>query len=335
MRVLLTGGLGYIGSHSCVELMSRGHDVWIVDNLSNCTLDVQDRIVRIIGRRPEVTVADIRDNAALERVFSDARPDAVIHFAALKSVAESCERPLAYFDNNVVGTLNLLACMRRHGVESLVFSSSATVYGAPEFLPLTEAAATRTTNPYGRTKLMIEQIIEDVCASDDRLRAAVLRYFNPVGAHASGLIGENPRGTPNNLLPYVAQVAAGQREHLKVFGDDYPTRDGTGVRDYIHVVDLARAHVDALEYLTTGRRFTINLGTGRGYSVLEVVRAFERASGRDVPVEIAPRRAGDVAECYADPTLAHRLLGWKAEHDLARMCEDAWRWQQSLQSAAG
>jgi UDP-glucose 4-epimerase len=288
---------------------------------------VLERLEAIGGRRPELVQVDLRDRAAVAALF-DAGYDAVIHFAALKAVGESCERPLDYFDNNISGTIHLLQAMQAHGVRRLVFSSSATVYGDPDAVPVREDAPLRVTNPYGRTKLVMEQLIGDLCDSDPGFHAVNLRYFNPVGAHPSGLIGEAPGGVPNNLMPYVCQVAVGQRERLAVFGGDWPTVDGTGVRDYIHVMDLARAHADAIDFLAReGRSANINLGTGRGTSVLELVQAFERASGRPVPCDIVARRPGDVAEVYADPALARELLGWSAEHDIDAMCRDAWRWQ--------
>lgn len=326
--VLLTGGAGYIGSHTAVELISSGYRVVIFDNFCNSSPVVLERLATIIGTEIACERGDIRDNGFLANLFADYQIDAVIHFAALKAVGESCEIPLEYFDNNISGTITLLQAMRAAGCNNLVFSSSATVYGDPDKCPITEDAALRVTNPYGRTKLVMEQLINDVCASHADFKAAILRYFNPVGAHSSGLIGEDPNDIPNNLMPFVSQVAVGRRELLQVFGDDYPTPDGTGVRDYIHVVDLARAHVAAVDYLLREQRnLTVNLGTGRGISVLEMVRAFEKASGRKVPYKIAPRRAGDIAECYADPSLANRLLGWKAEFGVEEMCVDAWRWQ--------
>ena len=330
MRILVTGGAGYIGSHTWTVLAARGFEATIVDNFHNSSPRVIERLEAISGQRPRLVRADLRERAAVDALFADGRFDAVIHFAALKAVGESCERPLDYFDNNIAGTIHLLQAMRAHGVGRLVFSSSATVYGDPDSVPVREDAPLRVTNPYGRTKLVMEQLIGDLCASDAGFHAVNLRYFNPVGAHASGLIGEAPGGVPNNLMPYVCQVAVGQRERLSVFGGDWPTVDGTGVRDYIHVLDLARAHADALDFLLRERRSAnINLGTGRGTSVLELVRAFERASGRRVPYEIVARRPGDVAEVYADPSLAHALLGWRAEHDIDAMCRDAWRWQSA------
>nr|WP_145552224.1 UDP-glucose 4-epimerase GalE [Variovorax boronicumulans] len=326
--ILVTGGAGYIGSHVCVELLQAGHDVTIFDNFCNSSPESIARIERIAGKAPRLVRGDIRDGAALADALKTSGARAVIHFAGLKAVGESVQQPLAYYDNNVVGTLRLLEAMRACGVQQLVFSSSATVYGDPQRLPLTEDHPLSATNPYGRSKLMIEDMLRDLQASDASWRIAILRYFNPVGAHASGLIGEDPRGVPNNLMPYVAQVAIGRREQLQVWGDDYPTPDGTGVRDYIHVVDLAIGHLRALERLQAQEGgVTVNLGTGTGYSVLDMVRAFEQASGRPVPYKIAPRRAGDVASCYADPAQALAVLGWRAERDLVAMCQDAWRWQ--------
>ncbi|WP_202840348.1 UDP-glucose 4-epimerase GalE [Luteimonas saliphila] len=328
MRILVFGGTGYIGSHTCVELVARGHDLVVADNLSNSSPRVLERLQAITGAPVAFRNVDLRDRAATQGLLSTGGFDAVVHFAALKSVGESCQRPLDYFDNNISGTLNLLQAMQGAGVRRLVFSSSATVYGDPDRVPVNEDAALRVTNPYGRTKLVMEQLIGDLCTADPGFQAGVLRYFNPAGAHASGLIGEDPSGVPNNLMPYICQVAVGRREKLSVFGGDWPTVDGTGVRDYIHVVDLARAHADALDTLErTGTGFTVNLGTGTGVSVLQLVQAFERASGRPVPYEIVDRRAGDVAEVYADPTLAQALLGWRAQLDVDAMCRDAWRWQ--------
>ena len=328
MRILLCGGAGYIGAHTFVELVARGHDVVVADNLSNSSVLALARLERITGRKVEFHQVDMRDQAGMSQVFAGPAFDAVVHFAALKAVGESCERPLDYFENNISGTITLLQVMKQAGVRRLVFSSSATVYGDPERVPVQEDARLQVTNPYGRTKLVMEQLIEDLCQNDAGFRAANLRYFNPVGAHASGLIGEDPSGIPNNLMPYICQVAVGRREKLQVFGGDYPTMDGTGVRDYIHVVDLARAHADALDYLVRAdRSLTVNLGTGRGVSVLELVRGFEKASGRPVPYEIVARRPGDVAEVYADPALARELLGWEARLDVDAMCQDAWRWQ--------
>lgn len=330
MRVLVCGGAGYIGSHTCVVLAERGHEVTIADNFCNSSPVVLDHLAQLTGRAPDARNVDVRDAAALAALFAGQRFDAVIHFAALKAVGESCERPLAYFDNNISGTISLLRAMRDAGVGRLVFSSSATVYGEPQSVPIGEDAPLSSTNPYGRTKLVMEQLIGDVCAADPGLRAISLRYFNPVGAHPSGLIGEAPSGVPNNLMPYICQVAAGKRERLQIFGGDWPTIDGTGVRDYIHVMDLARAHAHALEALEDVRgHLPLNLGAGRGISVLQLLRAFEAASGRDIPYRIVDRRAGDVAEVYADPTRAERLLGWRTELDVDAMCRDAWRWQSA------
>jgi len=327
--ILVTGGAGYIGSHTCVELLAAGHDLVIVDNFSNSKPAVLDRIARIAGRKPAFVEADVRDRAALRRAFAGRQIAAVIHFAGLKAVGESVAQPLRYYDNNVAGSVALCEVMLEHEVRSLVFSSSATVYGDPHSVPIREDFPLSATNPYGRSKLMVEDILRDAAHADAGWRIALLRYFNPVGAHASGLIGEDPNGIPNNLMPFIAQVAVGQRPELAVFGNDYPTPDGTGVRDYIHVVDLARGHLAALNALTREPGlFTVNLGTGRGYSVLEMVAAFAAASGRRVPYRIAGRRPGDVAQCYADPALATRLLGWRAERGIAEMCADTWRWQQ-------
>ena len=326
--ILITGGTGFIGSHTAVALLAAGREVVLYDNLVNSRREVIDRIARIAGRAPHFVEGDVRDRERLTQVLRETRSDGVIHFAALKAVGESVREALAYYDVNVGGTLALCQAMAAAEVRSLVFSSSATVYGDPASLPIREDFPRSTTNPYGASKLILEDMLADVAAADPRWRIARLRYFNPIGAHESGLIGEAPNGIPNNLLPYIAQVAWGQRERLSVFGGDYPTPDGTGVRDYIHVVDLAEGHLAALDYLAAHPGLlTVNLGTGRGYSVLEMVRAFERASGRAVPYEIVARRAGDIAACYADPTLAHQLLGWSAQRDLDTMCRDAWRWQ--------
>ena len=322
MRVLVTGGLGYIGSHTCVLLAESGAELVVVDNLSNSKPVVLERLRELTGKPVEFHKADLRERKALDGAF--ARPiDAVIHFAGLKAVGESVEKPRLYHDNNVGGTITLLEAMAARGVERIVFSSSATVYGDPERLPLTEDHPLNPTNPYGGNKVEIERLLARTGVTH-----AALRYFNPIGAHPSGRIGEDPRGIPNNLMPYVTQVAVGKRKALRVWGNDYPTPDGTGVRDYIHVMDLARGHLSALEYLKKGKgSITANLGTGRGYSVLEVVKAFERASGKAIPLDFQPRRAGDVAASYADPGLAARALGWKAALGLDDMCRDAWRWQ--------
>ncbi len=330
MKILVTGGMGYIGSHTCVELLAAGHDVVVLDNLSNSHASVQERVRRISGRSFAFERADVRDRAALEAVFAAHAVDAVIHFAGLKAVGESVEQPLRYYDNNVNGSLVLFETMAKCGVKTLVFSSSATVYGDPASVPILEHFPLSATNPYGRSKLMVEEMLRDIARADPGWSIALLRYFNPVGAHESGLIGEEPNGIPNNLLPYVAQVAEGRRAVLSVYGDDYPTVDGTGVRDYIHVVDLALGHVKTLAKLATGPGVrTYNLGTGRGNSVLEMVRAFEAASGRAVPYQVVARRAGDIAACYADPALAESELGWKAERNIEQMCVDSWRWQSA------
>ncbi|KIQ97495.1 UDP-glucose 4-epimerase GalE [Lysobacter sp. A03] len=327
MRVIVTGGAGYIGSHTCVALLEAGHDITVIDNLCNSSEVALQRVQEITGKPLRFVRGDVRNPDDLARAFEGA-PDAVIHFAALKAVGESCEKPLDYFDNNISGTIALLQAMRRANVHNLVFSSSATVYGEADEVPVTEDAPLRVTNPYGRTKLVMEDLIRDCCQAMPDMSAVLLRYFNPVGAHPSGRIGEDPRGVPNNLMPYVAQVAIGRRERLQVFGGDYPTPDGTGVRDYIHVMDLADAHVRAVEYGVRHRGArAINVGTGRGYSVLELVRAFEQASERLVPYDIVHRRAGDVAMLWASPALAEDLLDWKARFGLADMCGDTWRWQ--------
>jgi len=326
--LLVTGGAGYIGSHACVELLQAGHEVVVVDNLCNSSRAVIGRIERISGREVAFHECDVRDAAALRAVFREYAIDAVLHFAGLKAVGESVARPLDYYDNNVGGTLALCAAMTEAGVRRLVFSSSATVYGDPDAVPVREDHPLRPTNPYGRSKAMIESILQDLFRSDPAWRVALLRYFNPVGAHESGLIGEDPDGVPNNLMPFIAQVAVGRREALNVYGNDYATPDGTGVRDYIHVVDLARGHLAALEKLEAAAEvLTVNLGTGRGYSVLEMVEAFRQASGRDIPYRVVDRRPGDIAACYADPSLAARLLGWRAERGIDEMCRDTWRWQ--------
>ena len=327
--ILVTGGAGYIGSHTVVELLAADYNLVIVDNLSNSSQVALDRVEHIAGRSCDFYQEDIRDSAALDHVFANHSVDAVIHFAGLKAVGESTQIPLDYYDNNVNGTLVLLQAMQRAGVFKLVFSSSATVYGDPEKVPIREDFPTSATNPYGRSKLMIEEILRDLSVSDPRWGIVLLRYFNPVGAHESGLIGEDPRGIPNNLIPYVSQVAIGQLDELMVFGDDYPTKDGTGVRDYIHVVDLAQGHLKALDQIDKDSGVvTYNLGTGTGYSVLDIVKAFKQASGQAVPYRIAPRRPGDIAECWADPSLAQQELNWSAERDLDKMMRDTWTWQK-------
>ncbi len=327
--LLVTGGAGYIGSHACVELLQAGHDVVVVDNLCNSRREVFGRIERIAGRSVVFHECDVRDEAALRRVFSEHAFDAVLHFAGLKAVGESVARPLDYYDHNVGGARALCAAMQGAGVRRLIFSSSATVYGDPDAVPVREDHPLRPTNPYGRSKAMVEAMLQDVFAADPSWRIALLRYFNPAGAHESGLIGEAPNSAPNNLMPLIAQVAAGRREVLDIYGDDYPTADGTGVRDYIHVVDLVCGHLAALEKLDGAEGvLTLNLGSGRGYSVLEVLEAFRRIAGCGIPCRIAPRRAGDVATSYADPALAQRLLGWRAGRGLDEMCRDAWRWQK-------
>ena len=328
MKILVTGGTGYIGSHTVVELLNAGYEVVVVDNLSNSQQVVKERVEKIAGKKFDFVQADIRDRAAMEAAFAAHQVGAVIHFAGLKAVGESVAQPLRYYDNNVSGSVVLFETMAKFGVKTLVFSSSATVYGDPASVPILEDFPLSATNPYGRSKLMIEEILRDLSKAEPDWRIALLRYFNPVGAHESGLIGEEPNGIPNNLVPYIAQVANGQREKLSVFGGDYPTPDGTGMRDYIHVVDLAIGHVKTLERLAkdTGV-LTYNLGTGRGNSVLEMVRAFEKACGRAIPYQVVERRPGDIAKCYADPTRAREELGWVAERDVAQMCADVWRYQ--------
>ena len=329
MHILVTGGAGYIGSHTVIELLTRGDDVTIIDSLINSKAEAVQRIAELAGRAPGFHRVDLLDRPALDAVLSARPVDAVIHFAGLKAVGESVSIPLRYYQNNLISTLNLIDAMQTHGVRNLVFSSSATVYGVPEKVPIRESFPLSATNPYGRTKLMIEDMLRDIHPASPGFGMAILRYFNPVGAHRSGRIGEDPNGIPNNLLPYISQVAVGKLDKLRVFGNDYPTPDGTGVRDYIHVVDLALGHLAALNRLANhpGERVTVNLGTGHGYSVLEMVRAFERASGRPIPYEIVPRRPGDVAACYADPAYAREALGWEATRGIGQMCADAWRWQ--------
>lgn len=328
--ILVTGGAGYIGSHAVVELMVNGFDLLILDNLSNSSPKVIGRIEQITDKRPRLIVGDICDRCLLKQLFSEYPIDSVIHFGGLKAVGESVVQPMRYYENNVAGSLTLFQAMTEAGVHRLVFSSSATVYGDPHSVPIRECFPLQATNPYGRSKLIIEDMLRDISHADPRWRVALLRYFNPVGAHSSGLIGEDPQGVPSNLMPYVSQVAVGRRPELSIFGGDYPTHDGTGVRDYIHVVDLARGHLAALNSLDRlAGAVAINLGTGRGYSVLEVLGAMERASGKKVPYRIVDRRPGDVATCYADPSFAKEVLGWSAEMDLAAMCEDSWRWQST------
>ena len=328
-NILIIGGAGYIGSHTCVELLAAGYDLVVIDNFSNSKPDVLRRVEQISGRTLTFEEVDIRDRGALRDVFRHHAIDAVIHFAGLKAVGESVAQPLRYYDNNISGSVALFEVMAESGVKTLVFSSSATVYGDPDSVPIREDFPLSATNPYGRSKLMLEEILRDLSRSDETWHIALLRYFNPVGAHESGIIGEDPNGLPNNLMPYITQVAVGKLPELSVFGNDYPTPDGTGVRDYIHVVDLARGHLAALQAIDGKSGVTtVNLGTGQGYSVLDVVSAFEKASGHPVPYRIVDRRPGDVAQCYADPALAHELLGWKAEKDLDAMCRDSWRWQE-------
>lgn len=328
MAILITGGAGYIGSHTCVQLLAAGHEIVVVDNLSNSSVESLNRVKRISGKFFEFVEADIRNEAAMRALFKAHAITAVIHFAGLKAVGESAEKPLLYYDNNVAGSLTLFAVMREFDVKTIVFSSSATVYGDPASTPVKEDFPLSATNPYGRTKLMLEDILRDLYAADTTWRIGLLRYFNPIGAHHSGTIGEDPNGIPNNLLPYVSQVAVGRLSKLRVFGNDYATHDGTGVRDYIHVMDLADGHVKTLAYLLKNEAIiTVNLGTGVGYSVLDVVNAFAKVSGKLVPYEFLPRRAGDVAINYADASKAMSLLGWQATRNLEQMCADTWKWQ--------
>ena len=331
MSVLVTGGAGFIGSHTVVQLLDNGEEIVILDNFSNSSPDVLDKIRQISGKDFKFYEGDMRDKELLRRLFTENKIEAVIHFAGLKAVGESVEKPLEYYDNNINGTLCVLEAMRAHGCKKMIFSSSATVYGNDNKVPFTEDMKTSATNPYGWTKVFIEHILEGVCTSDKEFSAVLLRYFNPIGAHKSGLIGEKPNGIPNNLMPYIVKVANGEYDHLNVFGDDYDTSDGTGVRDYIHVVDLADGHIAALKYARKNSGVqTVNLGTGQGTSVLELVRAFEKASGKKVPYVIAPRRAGDIAECYADVTKAKEILGWQAKYDIDDMCKDNARWALKL-----
>lgn len=331
MRILVTGGAGYIGSHTCVELLNLGYEVVVVDNLCNSSEESLNRVEKITGKKPVFYKADLLDREALEDIFSKETVDAVIHFAGLKAVGESVAKPLEYYHNNITGTLVLCDVMRNHGVKNIIFSSSATVYGDPAFVPITEECPKgQITNPYGQTKGMLEQILTDLHTADPEWSVILLRYFNPVGAHKSGLIGEDPAGIPNNLTPYITQVAVGKLKEVGVFGNDYDTPDGTGVRDYIHVVDLAMGHVKALAKLQEENKVRIyNLGTGYGYSVLQMIQAFSKACGKEIPYSIKPRRPGDIATCYADPALAKKELGWEAERGLEEMCEDGWRWQSN------
>ncbi|HIU85166.1 MAG TPA: UDP-glucose 4-epimerase GalE [Candidatus Aphodousia gallistercoris] len=330
MKILLTGGTGFIGSHTAVAMAQSGHEVILFDNFCNSDCSVLDRLQSILGFRPAFEEGDIRDEKRLKEVLQTYRPEAVVHFAGLKAVGESVQKPLEYYDNNICGTVTLLRAMQQTGIKKIIFSSSATVYGMPQYLPLDEGHPLSVTNPYGRTKLQIEEILSDLCASDPQWSAICLRYFNPIGAHESGLIGENPRGIPNNLLPYVARVAAGQLQAVQVFGNDYDTPDGTGVRDYIHVMDLADGHVRAAQYSQTHRGWiAINLGTGVGYSVLDIIHAYEKACGHPIAYRITERRPGDVASNWANPQRAFELLGWKARYTLEDMCRDSWRFQQN------
>ncbi|MFC1649183.1 UDP-glucose 4-epimerase GalE [Patescibacteria group bacterium] len=326
-KILVTGGAGYIGSHTVLELLRERHDVVVVDNLSNSSEKSLERVKKLTGKSVTFHKTDLLDEKGLRNIFAKEKVDSVIHFAGLKAVGESVEKPLLYYRNNVVGTLNLLDVMSKTGIKKIIFSSSATVYGDPEKVPVTEKFPTSATNPYGRTKLIIEQLLRDLYVSDDSWSIVILRYFNPIGAHESGEIGEDPDGIPNNLLPYIAQVAVGKLKKLKVFGNDYETTDGTGVRDYIHVVDLANGHINSIKKLSEKGCHTYNLGTGKGSSVLEVIKAFEKASGRKIPYEVVKRRPGDVAENFADVNLVKKELGWIAKYDLEDMCKDTWKWQ--------
>ena len=326
--ILVTGGAGYIGSHTIVLLIEAGYDVIVLDNFSNASHESVKRVEKIAGQSIRTIEGDLRNKNDIRNVFTSHKIDSVIHFAGLKAVGESVEKPLDYYENNISGTINLCQVMSEHGCKSIIFSSSATVYGDPATTPILETFPTSATNPYGRSKLFVEEILRDLYISDPAWKIVLLRYFNPVGAHASGNIGEDPKGIPNNLMPFISQTAVGEREFLNIFGDDYDTPDGTGVRDYIHVIDLAKGHVQALDKIETFNEvMTINLGTGKGYSVLDVVHAFEKASNKTVPYKIVPRRAGDIATCYADPSYAKKVLGWEASKDISQMCEDTWRWQ--------
>ncbi|HEY9190985.1 MAG TPA: UDP-glucose 4-epimerase GalE [Sulfurovum sp.] len=330
MHILVTGGAGYIGSHTCILLLEAGYEVIVFDNFSNASKESIKRVEKIAGKPITVIEGDIRHREDLDKIFDAYKIDAVIHFAGLKAVGESVEEPLNYYDNNIHGTIVLCEAMAAHGCRSIVFSSSATVYGEPHTTPIKEDFPLSATNPYGRSKLFIEEMLRDLYISDPAWKIVLLRYFNPVGAHISGTIGEDPHGIPNNLMPFIAQTAVGKRAFLSVFGDDYDTHDGTGVRDYIHVMDLADGHVKALEKIESFNEvMTINLGTGKGYSVLDMVKAFEKASGKHVPYKIAPRRAGDIAKCFADPSYAKKILGWEATRSIKEMCEDSWRWQSN------
>lgn len=330
MHILVTGGAGYIGSHTCILLIEAGYHVIVLDNFSNASKESINRVEKIVGKEITLVEGDIRNRDDLHKVFNAHKIDAVIHFAGLKAVGESVAEPLKYYDNNIHGTIVLCEVMAEHDCKSIVFSSSATVYGDPHTTPIKENFPLSTTNPYGRSKLFIEEMLRDLYISDNRWKIVLLRYFNPVGAHISGTIGEDPHGIPNNLMPFIAQTAVGKREHLNVLGDDYDTHDGTGVRDYIHVMDLADGHVKALDKMNNfDQVMTINLGTGNGYSVLDMVKAFEKASGKPVPYTIAPRRAGDIAKCFADPSYAKEILGWNATRSIDEMCEDSWRWQSN------
>lgn len=329
MKILVTGGTGYIGSHTCVELLKKGHEVVVFDNLYNSQIDVVDKIHEITGKNIKFYKADMLDKESMRPVFEENTFGAVIHFAGLKAVGESVAKPLLYYQNNITGTLNLCELMNEYNCKRIIFSSSATVYGSPKTVPITEDFPLSTTNPYGSTKLMLERILSDFCVPDPEWSVVLLRYFNPIGAHESALLGESPNGIPNNLMPYIMQVAVGRLPELGVFGNDYDTPDGTGVRDYIHVVDLAKGHVNAVDKVTSSTGVNIyNLGTGNGYSVLDIVKAFEEANGVKIPYSIKPRRAGDIATCYADPEKARKELGWEAKYDLKKMCEDSWRFAQ-------